>query len=444
MVASTQPAAPELVGGRYELGELIGRGGMASVYAARDLNLGRDVAVKLFAPQYAEPDEHRRQESETGLLATLKHPSLVTLYDTGTDTRVLSDPRPFLTMELVDGKDLRARIRRGAMPFEELAVIGSGVADALAYMHSLGIIHRDIKPANILLEQARAGEPLRPKLTDFGLARSLDASRLTSTGTMLGTAAYLSPEQAMGVDLGPASDIFSLGLVLLECIKGELEYPGSAVESAVARLQRSPTVPKTVPLAWRRLLQAMTAMDPLARPGSAAVAESLRLALASPGSLPGPIAGMRPRPRVPALTRRVSGRLARLQGVRRGAGAMLLLAAVALFVTAPAFPVVAPAQPSAIIYPATGGAVDYLPEPPSAVDAAPPTSAPEPAVERPAAVSDPAVQAPAHVVVPAAPATVQAPDVRPPAVQAPVVVPAPAPSNNGKGLGRLKGGGNKG
>ena len=239
-----------LLGGRYRLGEMIGRGGMASVYTAKDMNLGRDVALKLFAPQSADPDELRRQEAEIELLATLNHPSLVTLFDAGTDTRIPEEPRPFLTMELVDGQDLRARIRHSPLPLAEIAVIGAGVSDALAYVHSLGIIHRDIKPANILLVPVRPGEPLRPKLTDFGIARMMDGTRLTATGTMVGTAAYLSPEQSRGADLGPASDIYSLGLVLLECIKGEVEYPGSAVESAVARLHRAPGIPDSVPAEW--------------------------------------------------------------------------------------------------------------------------------------------------------------------------------------------------
>jgi serine/threonine protein kinase len=278
-----------LVGGRYRLGEIIGRGGMASVHTARDLNLGRDVALKLFAPQSADPEELRRQSGEVELLATLNHPSLVTLFDAGTDTRVPAEPRPFLTMELVDGQDLRARIRHGVLPLNEVAVIGAGVADALAYVHSLGIIHRDIKPANILLVPVRPGEPLRPKLTDFGIARILGGTRLTATGTMVGTAAYLSPEQARGADLGPASDIYSLGLVLLECIKGEIEYPGSAVESAVARLHRAPTVPDTVPAEWARLIRAMTALDPMVRPGAADLELVLRHALVSPGALPAPL-----------------------------------------------------------------------------------------------------------------------------------------------------------
>nr|WP_260982618.1 serine/threonine-protein kinase [Arthrobacter sp. U41] len=298
----------ELLGGRYQLGEVIGRGGMASVYSAKDMNLGRDVALKLFAPQSADADELKRQEAEIQLLATLNHPSLVTLFDAGTDTRIPGEPRPFLTMELVDGQDLRTRIRHSPLPLAEIAVIGAGVSDALAYVHSLGIIHRDIKPANILLVPVRPGEPLRPKLTDFGIARIMDGTRLTATGTMVGTAAYLSPEQSRGADLGPASDIYSLGLVLLECIKGEVEFPGSAVESAVARLHRAPGIPDAVPAEWAALIRAMTALDPLDRPSAADLEVALRQALVSPGALPGILAEERTRvlPAPPARPPRLS------------------------------------------------------------------------------------------------------------------------------------------
>ncbi|WP_246468958.1 serine/threonine-protein kinase [Arthrobacter ipis] len=263
---------------------------MSTVYTASDQNLGRDVALKLFAPQAADADELKRQEAEIRLLATLNHPSLVTLFDAGVDTRVPDQPRPFLTMELVDGQDLRSRLRHSRVPLEEVAVIGAGVADALAYVHGLGIIHRDIKPANILLIQVRPGEPVRPKLTDFGIARIVDGTRLTATGTMVGTAAYLSPEQAMGSPLSPASDIYSLGLVLLECIKGTVEYPGSAVESAVARLHRAPEIPADLPAQWQHLLASMTALDPLERPSAADLEVALRHALVSPDSAPGDLA----------------------------------------------------------------------------------------------------------------------------------------------------------
>ncbi|MET3770949.1 serine/threonine protein kinase [Arthrobacter nitrophenolicus] len=263
---------------------------MSSVYCARDENLGRDVALKLFAPQAPDADELKRQEAEIQLLATLNHPGLVTLFDAGIDDRIPDEPRPFLTMELVEGQDLRTRIRHSTVPLEELAVIGAGIADALAYVHGLGIIHRDIKPANILLVQIRPGEPLRPKLTDFGIARIADSTRLTATGTMVGTAAYLSPEQAMGQPLSPASDIYSLGLVLLECIKGAVEYPGGAVESAVARLHRAPEIPDDVPSEWADLIRSMTAIEPLERPAAADIEIALRQALVSPASTPGELA----------------------------------------------------------------------------------------------------------------------------------------------------------
>jgi serine/threonine protein kinase len=280
----------EVVGGRYRLGEVIGRGGMSTVYCAHDENLGRDVALKLFAPQAPDADELKRQEAEVQLLATLNHPSLVTLFDAGIDTRLPDEPRPFLTMELVDGQDLRSRIRHSPVPLDELAVIGAGIADALAYVHGLGIIHRDIKPGNILLVQIRPGEPLRPKLTDFGIARIEDSTRLTATGTMVGTAAYLSPEQTLGSPLTPATDIYSFGLVLLEGIKQTVEFPGNAVESAVARLHRAPEIPDDLPSEWADLIRSMTAIEPLERPAAADVETVLRQALVSPASTPGELA----------------------------------------------------------------------------------------------------------------------------------------------------------
>jgi serine/threonine protein kinase len=280
----------DVLGGRYRLSEVIGRGGMSSVYRARDENLGRDVALKLFAPQAPDADEIKRQKAEITLLATLNHPSLVTLLDVGVDERIPDEPRPFLTMELVEGQDLRSRIRHSEVPLDELAVIGAGIADALAYVHGLGILHRDIKPGNILLVQTRPGEPLRAKVADFGIARITDATRLTATGAMVGTAAYLSPEQAMGSPLTPATDIYSLGLVLLECIKQTMEYPGSAVESAVARLHRAPTIPAGLPAEWAHLIRSMTAIEPLERPTAADIEAALRRALVSPTSAPGEFA----------------------------------------------------------------------------------------------------------------------------------------------------------
>lgn len=369
----------DVLEGRYRLGEVIGRGGMSSVYTARDENLGRDVALKLFAPQAADADELKRQEAEIRLLATLNHPSLVTLFDAGVDTRVPDQPRPFLTMELVEGQDLRGRLRHSRVPLDELAVIGAGIADALAYVHGLGIIHRDIKPANILLVQVRPGEPLRPKLTDFGIARIADGTRLTATGTMVGTAAYLSPEQAMGSPLSPATDIYSLGLVLLECIKGTLEYPGGAVESAVARLHRAPEVPGDLPAEWQQLLTSMTAFEPLDRPSAPDLEIALRQALVSPDGVPGNVAGEHTRV-LPALPTRPPSVLPDSHGgsatapedsVRPATGprrsrrawlaSTVAAAALAAGVLAVTLAVTAPGTPDVVTYPTVTGTLgDHL------------------------------------------------------------------------------------
>ena len=361
----------EVVGGRYRLGEVIGRGGMSTVYCAHDENLGRDVALKLFAPQAPDADELKRQEAEIQLLATLNHPSLVTLFDAGIDTRIPGEPRPFLTMELVEGQDLRSRIRHSPVPLDELAVIGAGIADSLAYVHGLGVIHRDIKPGNILLVQIRPGEPLRPKLTDFGIARIADSTRLTATGTMVGTAAYLSPEQALGSPLSPATDIYSFGLVLLECIKQTIEYPGNAVESAVARLHRSPEVPGDVPSEWADLIRSMTAIEPLERPAAADVETVLRQALVSPASTPGELAPETTRV-LPAMPFRppsiaITAESERPSVLRRGRRFWLyiILGLLAVVAAATALTVSLAAQqtPDVVPYPTvTGSLGDHLQE----------------------------------------------------------------------------------
>jgi serine/threonine protein kinase len=174
-------------------------------------------------------------------------------------------------MELVDGETLSDAIRRGPMPSEAVADIGARLADALAYVHSEGLIHRDVKPANVLL-----GTDGRVRLTDFGIARLVDAAKVTATGLTVGTASYLSPEQVTAEPVGTAADIYSLGLVLLECLTGEREYPGSAVEVALARLSRPPQVPATLPDGWPGLLTAMTDRDPARRPTASQVAADLR------------------------------------------------------------------------------------------------------------------------------------------------------------------------
>ncbi|GAA1918229.1 serine/threonine-protein kinase [Arthrobacter gandavensis] len=269
-----------LIAGRYRLIEPIGHGGMATVYRGLDEALGRDIAVKLFRASAVDPDDVGRQETEMRLLASLSHPGLVTLYDAGKDDAGRDDgpdgePRAFLVMELVDGPDLRKRLRDAPVPASNVAYVGAELAGALAYIHTRGVIHRDVKPANILLPPAIAGTAPRAKLTDFGIARMIDGARYTATGATLGTANYLSPEQASGRSASGASDIYSLGLVLLECLTGRIEFGGTPLEAAVSRLSRDPEVPSSLGPQWVSLLTGMTARDPDSRPTAAEVSAAL-------------------------------------------------------------------------------------------------------------------------------------------------------------------------
>lgn len=254
--------APAVLGDRYELGPAVGHGGTATVYRAHDRTFGRTVAVKLFAPGAMGPDQ-RRHGSEVRTLAQLNHPGLVALYDAGSH-----DGRAYLVMQLVEGQTLA-----GAIDHEDMlspgttTALGAVLADALGYVHGRGIVHRDLKPANVLLDTE--GHPM---ITDFGIARLVDTTRVTATGFMVGTAAYLAPEQVRGQDVSSATDIYALGLVLLECITGRREYPGGALEAAVARLHRPPLIPDGVPESLAALLRRMTADDPAQRPSAASVA----------------------------------------------------------------------------------------------------------------------------------------------------------------------------
>lgn len=226
--------------------------------------LGRPVAIKVVRHDAYDDDRH---SGEMRALAGLSHPGLVTLYDAGQD-----QGRGYFVMELVEGASLADRLSSGPLTERETAAIGGTVADALAYVHRGGIVHRDVKPGNVLLD--RAG---RAKLADFGIARMVDSARVTATGLTLGTAAYLAPEQVVGAAVGPPADVYSLGLVLLECLTGRREYDGRSVEAALARLHRPPVPPAVLPADWRRLLTAMTAREPADRPTAAAAAASLRV-----------------------------------------------------------------------------------------------------------------------------------------------------------------------
>ena len=258
------PPPQRRVAGRYRLLELCGRGGTAEVWRALDEALGRVVAVKLVTVPTDEGAQRAGEEAR--LLARLSHPSLVPVYDAGTD----ENDRPWVVMELVQGETLGDTIRRGALDPLRTARVGRAVAEALAYVHAQGLVHRDVKPGNVLV-----GDDGRVRLTDFGIARLVDAAKVTATGMTVGTASYLSPEQVLGQRVTPAADVYALGLVLLECLTGRREYAGSTVEVALARLNRPPAVPADLPYGWPGVLSTMTAREPELRPTAEQVAQQL-------------------------------------------------------------------------------------------------------------------------------------------------------------------------
>ncbi|MGZ4487424.1 MAG: serine/threonine-protein kinase [Nocardioides sp.] len=250
---------------RYVLEDVLGRGGMADVHRATDRVLHRPVAVKVLRETATDETDRLRFTAEARTLARLSHPGLVMVLDAGTTAE-----RPYLVMELVEGRTLADLCAAGPLAPERVAALGSQVAAALAYAHDEGVVHRDVKPGNVLVTADD-----RVKLADFGIARLIgDTVRHTQTGLAIGTAAYLSPEQVRGDDVTTAVDVYSLGLVLLEALTGERAYPGTPTEAALARLSRDPAVPEALGPEWRGLLVAMTAADPAARPsaGEASVA----------------------------------------------------------------------------------------------------------------------------------------------------------------------------
>ena len=275
MSATAWPTDGKLQG-RYQLQKLLGRGGMGAVFLARDSFLGRDVAVKIF--RASTDDSFRQQEDEVNVLASLSHRSLVTLFDAAVDRSDPMRPRIYFVMELIDGTDLKQRLAEPTrLNAREVAQIGHDIAEGLAYIHRRGVVHRDVKPANILLvsdpEQTIRSHA---KLTDFGIALRNNDDRSTAEGLTTGTAAYLSPEQVSREPLGPPSDIYSLGLALLECFTTELAFPGDPQASAIARIHRDPAIPHDLSSDWRHLISSMTSKHPDDRPSAGDVEHALQ------------------------------------------------------------------------------------------------------------------------------------------------------------------------
>ncbi|MGO4256201.1 serine/threonine-protein kinase, partial [Marmoricola sp. RAF53] len=255
-----------LLQGRYQLGELLGHGGMGDVHRARDLVLDREVAVKVLRNS-ADPALRARFEGEAKTLAQLRHPHVVALLDAG-----LQDEVPHLVMDLVEGSTLSAVLAGGPLTADRARRIGREIAGALAYAHAAGVVHRDVKPSNILLDTAD-----HAYLTDFGIARLVEAvEHHTRTDELVGSPAYLAPEQVDGsAGVTPATDVYSLGLVLLESLTGRRAYTGTAVETAIARLSTPPLIPTSLGAGLGNLLERMTRREPTDRPTAAEVVSAL-------------------------------------------------------------------------------------------------------------------------------------------------------------------------
>ncbi|GAA2208508.1 serine/threonine protein kinase PknA [Nonomuraea monospora] len=248
---------------RYLLVSRIATGGMGEVWRARDELLGREVAVKILRSHiYADPTFRERFRNEARLTAALADPGVAQIFDYGEQSELA-----YLVMELVHGEPLSAILaRNGAIGPEVALDVVHQTAKALHAAHSAGIIHRDIKPGNLLVTPEGA-----IKVTDFGIARALEAAPVTQTGTVLGTAQYVSPEQAQGFPLTPATDLYSLGVVAYECLTGRTPFRGdSQVAIALQHLnEQPPPLGVDVPAPVRELVMALLAKEPAQRPGSA-------------------------------------------------------------------------------------------------------------------------------------------------------------------------------
>jgi eukaryotic-like serine/threonine-protein kinase len=265
---------------RYELGDRLGSGGMSTVYRATDLVLERTVAVKILAEHLSDDDKFvARFRREALAVAKLIHPNIVQVYDTGVDAG-----RHYIVMEYVEGKSAAQLLQiRGRIGPEHAVEIGTQSCAGLEYAHRQGIIHRDVKPGNLMVIGGPAGRRRRDssahepptgemtvKLTDFGIARAGAQTRLTQVGSVVGTAAYLAPEQARGEEATPASDVFALGVVLYQLLTGRLPWEGSTLAELATRRENErplpptsydPEVPETLSRAVLRSLEG----DPAAR-----------------------------------------------------------------------------------------------------------------------------------------------------------------------------------
>ena len=250
-----------LASGRYRIERVLGDGAMAKVVLAHDEELDRPVAVKLLDERLAADESFRaRFAREARVAAALSHPNVVTVFDVGE-----SDGRPYIVMEYVEGRTLDERLRDdGPLPPDEVRRIALQVCAGLDHAHAHGLIHRDLKPANLI---ERGDGTI--KIGDFGIARAAETT-LTETGTILGTAAYLAPEQAEGGEVTPATDLFGLGVVMYELLTGRRPWQVDSLEAIVARRTAPPPeLPSDTPFPLREAIERCLAPEPDDRPASA-------------------------------------------------------------------------------------------------------------------------------------------------------------------------------
>jgi serine/threonine protein kinase len=268
----------ETIAGRYEVEELVGHGGMSSVYKARDALLERHVALKILHEQYSTDEDFvERFKREARSVAQLQHPNIVTVIDRGEE-----DGRQFIVFEYIDGENLKEHVvRKGRLDVREALEIAVEVARGLAFAHEQGLIHRDVKPQNVLLN----GDG-RAKVTDFGIARTLDVDGMTQTGTVLGTSNYIAPEQASGQRVDAHSDVYALGAVLYELLAGEVPFPGESFVAVAMKHMHEPApnlldVRRDVPLRVAAAVDRALEKDPEQRfPTMDAFAAELEACLA--------------------------------------------------------------------------------------------------------------------------------------------------------------------
>jgi serine/threonine-protein kinase len=258
-------AAPTEVAGRYRVERRLGAGGMSTVFLATDTVLERPVAVKLLAEHLAEDDDFvARFRREALAAARLQHPNIVQVFDSGEDG---GSHRHYIVMEYVDGPSCADLLRdRKQLEVEEAVHIAGDACNGLDYAHRAGVVHRDVKPGNLLVTT----ETNTTKLADFGIAKAAEQTRITQVGSVLGTAAYLSPEQARGEEAGPASDVYSLGVCAYQFLAGRLPHEYGSLTELALKQQQEDVQPITihrpeVPSELDRAIRVCLARDPAAR-----------------------------------------------------------------------------------------------------------------------------------------------------------------------------------